>query len=132
MKTYLDEKDCWISSSGVLGRSFSFKTLDLELEDNLDILLDNLLKALSTKVRVKVSLFERFERKCSLSLERAKAVSERGFLTTTGLVHFEHRKKISLKEVLKANFLKKEELFNKKTLKNLRKHGGRVFKPNKQ
>ena len=39
MKTYMNEKDFWISSSGFLGRSFSFNTLDLEIEDNLEPLL---------------------------------------------------------------------------------------------
>ena len=29
MKTYSQEKDYWVSSSGILGKSFLFKTLDL-------------------------------------------------------------------------------------------------------
>ena len=58
MKTYIDEKNYWVSSSGILGRSFFYSTLDLELENNLEFLFDNFLKSLSQNVRVKVSLFQ--------------------------------------------------------------------------
>ena len=60
MKTYLQDKDYWISSSGFLGRSFSFETLDLEIEQNLESLFDSFLKILSQNVRVKFSLFQEF------------------------------------------------------------------------
>ena len=32
MKTYIDKKHYWVSSAGFLGESFTFNTLDLEIE----------------------------------------------------------------------------------------------------
>ena len=58
MKTYLQEKDYWVSSEGFLGKSFTFKTLDLEIEQNLEGLFDSFLKSISQNVRVKLSLFQ--------------------------------------------------------------------------
>ena len=81
MKTFLDAKDYWISSSGFLGKSFTFQTLDLELEDNLEFLFDNFLKSLSQNVRVKMSLFQEVSHYVSFETERKKAISEKGFLT---------------------------------------------------
>ena len=113
MKTFRQEKDFWISSKGFLGQSFIFQTLDLEIEDNLEMYLDSFLKTLSSNVRVKISLFQEFSNKCEFSSSRIKAINEKGFLKTNGLIHFEHRKKISLRKVLKMDLLKKEELFTK-------------------
>ena len=109
MKAFKSEKDYWISSSGFLGQSFFFKTLDLEIEDNLEVWFENFLKTLSQNVRVKISLFQEFSKQCQIQSERASAISEKGFLKTKGLIHFEHRDKISFREALKSDFLKKEE-----------------------
>ena len=109
MKDFKSEKDCWISSSGFLGESFFFKTLDLEIEDNLEIWFESFLKTLSQNVRARISLFQEFSKQCQIQSERAKAISEKGFLKTKGLIHFEHRDKISFREALGADFLKKEE-----------------------
>ena len=109
MKTYLQEKDYWVSSKGFLGRSFEFKTLDLEIEESLESLFDNFLKALSQNVRVKISLFQEILNECSLLSSRTKAVTEKGFLQNTGLIHFEHKDKISFKEAMQKDLLKKEE-----------------------
>ena len=114
MKTYIDKKHYWVSSAGFLGESFTFNTLDLEIDDNLEMYFDNFLKTLSKEVRVKMSLFQEFSRKCEIQSERAKAISEKGFLNTKGLIHFEHRNKISFKEALKTDFLKKEEHLTKR------------------
>ncbi|MCY4512569.1 MAG: ATP-binding protein [Bdellovibrionales bacterium] len=113
MKDFKQEKDFWFSSEGFLGQSFSFKTLDLEIEDNLEMYLDGFLKIISPNVRVKISLFQEFSKKCELSSSRIKAISEKGFLKTRGLIHFEHRNKISPRKVLKMDLLEKEELFTK-------------------
>ncbi|MCZ0933087.1 MAG: hypothetical protein OXJ52_08045, partial [Oligoflexia bacterium] len=72
MKTYADEKNYWISSSGFLGKSFSYSTLDLELEDNLEFLFDNFLKSLSQNVRIKISLFQEHSREVSFKSARTK------------------------------------------------------------
>ena len=114
MKTYMNKKDFWISSSGYLGRSFSFNTLDLEIEDNLEPLLDNLLKSLSQNVRMKMSLFQEALEKIPFQSSRTEALKERGFLKTLGFIHFEHRKKISFKEALRGDVLKKEEFLIKR------------------
>ena len=114
MKTFIERKDYWIASSGVLGRSFSFKTFDLEIEIGLESLLDNFLKTLSQNVRGRISLFQEFSRKCPLSFTRAKAVQETGFLKTLGLIHFEHRAKVSFREALKKDFVRKEEFLTKR------------------
>ena len=114
MKTYMNEKEFWISSSGFLGRSFSFNTLDLEIEDNLEPLLDNILKSLSQNVRMKMSLFQEVLEQIPFQSSRTKALKERGFLKTLGFIHFEHRKKISFKEALKKDVLKKEEFLIKR------------------
>ena len=114
MKTYINEKDYWISSSGFLGKSFSYSTLDLEIEKNLESLFDSFLKSISQNVRVRFSLFQEFSNNISFDTERAKAIKARGFLKTTGLIHFEHKNKISFKEVLKKEFLKREESLQKK------------------
>ena len=114
MKTYKNHKNYWISSSGFIGKSFSFKTLDLEIENHLESFLDNFLKSLSENVRAKISLFQEFSKDTSfISSERKKAVGERGFLKTKGLIHFEHKKKISFGKVLKNDFLKKDKLLFK-------------------
>ena len=113
MKTFRQEKGFWFSSEGFLGQSFSFKTLDLEIEDNLEMYLDSFLKTLSPNVRVKISLFQEFSNKCELRSSRTKAISEKGFLKTKGIIHFEHRNKLSFRKVLKMDILKKEELFTK-------------------
>ena len=109
MKTYADEKNYWISSSGFLGKSFSYSTLDLELEDNLEFLFDNFLKSLSQNVRVKISLFQEHLREVSFKSARTEDIRERGYLDTKGLIHFEHKNKISFKEAFRKDFLKKEE-----------------------
>lgn len=114
MKTYADEKDYWVSSSGFLGKSFSYSTLDLELEDNLEFLFDNFLKSLSQNVRVKISLFQEYLRKISFKSARTKDIGERGFLDTKGFIHFEHKNKISFKEAFRKDFLKKEEYLIKR------------------
>ena len=114
MKTYIDEKDYWISSSGFLGRSFLFQTLDLEIEQNLESLFDSFLKSLSQNVRVKLSLFQEFSHDISFNTERIKALKSKGFLKNKGLIHFEHKNKISFKAALKKDFLKREELLQKK------------------
>ena len=114
MKTFIEGKDYWIASSGVLGRSFSFKTFDLEIETGLESLLDNFLKSLSQNVRGRISLFQEFSRKCPLSFARAKAVQETGFLRSLGLIHFEHRAKVSFRETLKKDFLTKQEFLTKR------------------
>ena len=114
MKVFKQEKDFWISSSGFLGESFTFQTLDLEIEENLEMYFENFLKTLSQNVRVKLSLFQEFLRKCELSSSRSKAIGERGFLNTKGLIHFEHKHKVSFREALKEDFLKKEEHFIKR------------------
>ena len=101
MKTFLQEKDCWISSSGFLGKSFSYSTLDLEIEENLESLFDSFLKTLFQNVRVKISLFQEFSQDISFNTERSKALKARGFLISKGFFHFEHKNKISFKEVLK-------------------------------
>ncbi|MDE0151970.1 MAG: hypothetical protein OXK80_05705 [Bdellovibrionales bacterium] len=115
MKSYQDRKNYWISTTGFLGKSFSFQNLDLEIEDNIESLLDNFLKSLSIDVRVKLSLFQEFSKDTlSLSSERIKAIKERGYLKTKGLIHFEHKKKVSFKEILKTDVLKNEDLLTKK------------------
>ena len=114
MKTFIDEKDYWISSSGFLGRSFAFQTLDLEIENNLESFLDNFLKTISQNVRVKMSLFQELSNYVSFETERKKAVEEKGFLTSYSLIHFEHKSKISFKEALKKDVLKKEEFLRKR------------------
>ena len=114
MKTFLDEKNYWISSSGFLGQSFSYSTLDMEIENNLEFLFDNFLKALSQNVRVKVSFFQDILYSSSFQTERAKAIGEKGFLDAKGLIHFEHKNKISIKEAFKTDFLKKDEFLIKR------------------
>ena len=114
MKTFLDAKDYWISSSGFLGKSFSFQTLDLELEDNLEFLFDNFLKTLSQNVRVKMSLFQEVSHYVSFETERKKAITEKGFLTSQGLIHFEHKSKVSVKEAFKKDILKQDEFLRKR------------------
>ena len=114
MKTYADDKNYWISSSGFLGKSFSYSTLDLELEDNLEFLFDNFLKSLSQNVRVKISLFQEHLREASFKSARTKDIGERGFLDTKGFIHFEHKNKISFKEAFRKDFLKKEEYLIKR------------------
>lgn len=114
MKTYRDEKDFWISSSGFLGRSFAFETLDLEIEDNLESLLDNLLKSLSYSVRLKMSLFQEASCQAPFQSSRKKALEKTGFLKTLGLIHFENIKKVSFREALKKDFLKKEDFLIKR------------------
>ena len=114
MKTYIDEKDYWISSEGFLGKSFAFHTLDLEIESNLESLFDSFLKSVSQNVRVKISLFHEFSHDISFNTERSKALMARGFLESNGLIHFEHKNKISVKETLKKDFLKREEFLQKK------------------
>ena len=104
MKTFINKKHYWVSSSGFLGESFVFETLDLEIEENLEMYLNEFLKNISDTVRVKVSLFQEFSRNCELQSERRKAISEKGFLRTKGYIHFEHRKKISFRETLKTDF----------------------------
>ena len=121
MKTYMNEKDFWVSSSGFLGRSFSFNTLDLEIEDNLEPLLDNLLKSLSQSVRMKMSLFQEVLEQIPFQSSRTKALEERGFLKTLGLIHFEHGKKISFKEALRGDLLKKEEFLIKRPFQKFTK-----------
>ena len=114
MKTYFSEKDYWISSSGFLGKSFCFETLDLETESNLESLFDSFLKTLSENVRVKISVFQEFSKKTSFKTERAKALKEKGFLRSKGVIHFEHKNKISFKEALKKDVLKREEFLEKR------------------
>ena len=114
MKTYIDEKDYWISSEGFLGKSFAFHTLDLEIESNLESLFDSFLKSISQNVRVKLSLFHKFSYDTSFNTERSRALTARGFLENNGLIHFEHKNKISVKETLKKDFLKREEFLQKK------------------
>ena len=116
MKTYMDEKDFWISSSGFLGRSFLFKTLDLEIENHLESLFDEFLKSLSQNVRVKLSLFQNVSSRISFETERAGAIKAKGFLKSKGLIHFEHKSKISFKEAFKTDILKKEEYLRKRLL----------------
>ena len=107
MKIYKDFKNYWISSSGFLGQSFSFKALDLEIEDNLEFLFDNFLKSLSQNVRLKISLFQSYSFKTSFNFSRAIDIEQKGFLNTRGLIHFEQVNKISFKETLK-DLLKKQ------------------------
>ena len=108
MKTYKDFKNYWLSSSGFLGQSFSFKTLDLEIEDNLEFLFDNFLKSLSQNVRLKISLFQNYSFKTSFNCSRASDIEKKGFLNTTGLIHFEQLNKISFRSALQINLLKKQ------------------------
>ncbi|MDE0119831.1 MAG: hypothetical protein OXM55_07475 [Bdellovibrionales bacterium] len=114
MKTYVDKKEYWISSSGFLGKSFSYSTLDLEVENNLEVLLDNFLKSLSENVRMKISLFQEASKNSSFFSSREKALKETGFLDVKGLIHFEHKKKVSFKEALKKGFLKNEDALIKR------------------
>ena len=114
MKVYIDEKNYWVSSSGILGKSFFYSTLDLELENNLEFLFDNFLKSLSQNVRVKVSLFQEHSSKISFKSARVKDIKEIGFLNTKGLIHFEHKNKISFKEAFRKDFLKREEYLIKR------------------
>ena len=81
MKIYRDEKDYWVSSSeGFLGKSFSYSTLDLEIEKNLESLFDSFLKSISQNVRVKLSLFQGMSIDIPFDTERSKALKARGFL----------------------------------------------------
>jgi len=114
MKTFLQEKDYWISSSGFLGKSFLFETLDLEIAENLESLFDSFLKTLSQNVRVKFSLFQEFSQDISFNTERSKALKARGFLISKGFLHLEQKQKISFKEALKKDFLKREEFLQQK------------------
>ena len=114
MKTYLQEKDYWVSSSGILGKSFLFKTLDLEIEQNLEGLFDSFLKSISQNVRVKLSLSQEISHDISLKTERIKALKIKGFLINKALIHFEHKNKISFKEAFKKDFLKKEDFLQKR------------------
>lgn len=114
MKTYIDEKDYWVSSSGILGKSFLFETLDLEIEQNLESLFDSFLKSISQNVRVKLSLFQEVSHDISLNTERSKALRARGFLTNKALIHFEHKNKISVGEAFKKDVLKREEFLQKR------------------
>ena len=70
------------SSSGILGKSFLFETLDLEIEQNLESLFDSFLKSVSQNVRVKLSLFQEISHDILLKTERCKALKARGFLNT--------------------------------------------------
>ena len=88
MKTYADEKNYWISSSGFLGKSFSYSTLDLELEDNLEFLFDNFLKSLSQNVRVKISLFQEHLREASFKSARTKDIRRKRFFRYKGFYSF--------------------------------------------
>ena len=114
MKTFLDEKNYWVSSSGFLGRSFSYSTLDLEIENSLEFLFDNFLKALSQNIRVKISFFQDISYSKPFQTERTGAIKEKGFLNAKGLIHFEHKDKISIKEAFKKDFLKKDEFLIKR------------------
>ena len=114
MKTYFQGKDYWISSSGTMGKSFEFETLDLEIEKNLESLFDSFLKSVSQNVRVKFSLFQKVSHDISLNTERSRALIARGFLTNKALIHFEHKNKISVKEAFKKDILKREEFFQKR------------------
>ena len=114
MKTYLQEKDYWVSSSRVLGKSFSYSTLDLEIENNLENLFDNFIKSLSQNVRVRLSLFQEFSKNICFETERMKSLKQRNFLNTKCFIHFEHKNKISLKEALRKDFLKREESLQKR------------------
>ena len=79
MKSYRQEKGYWVSSSGFLGKSFYFQTLDLEIENNIESFLDNFLKTLSQNVRVKISLFQEFSKQCSDLSSRTQSIREVGF-----------------------------------------------------
>ena len=114
MKSYLVEKDYWVSSSGILGKSFLFETLDLEIEQNLESLFDSFLKSVSENIRVKISLFQDISHDISLETERNKALKAMGFLAGKGLIHFEHKNKISVKEAFKKDVLKREEFLQKR------------------
>ena len=114
MKNYIDEKNYWVSSWGYLGQSFSFKTLDLEIENNLESLFDSFLKSISQNVRLRLSLFSEFSHKADFQNERSKAINKIGFLKNFGLIHFEHKDKISFKEAFKKDFLKKDIFFQKR------------------
>ena len=114
MKTFIDEKDYWVSSSGILGKSFLFETLDLEIEQNLESLFDSFLKSISQNVRVKLSLFQEISHDISINTERSKALRARGFLINKALIHFEHKNKISVKEAFKKDVLKREEFLQKR------------------
>jgi len=103
MKTFLQEKDYWVSSSGVLGKSFLFETLDLETGQNLESLFDSFLKSVSQNVRVKFSLFQEISHDISLNTERSKALRAGGFLTNKALMHLEHKNRISVKEAFKKD-----------------------------
>ena len=116
MKTFLEEKDYWISNTGFLGKSFSYSTVDLELEESLEFLFDNFLKTLSQNVRVKLSLFQEVSHYLSFETERKKAIGEKGFLTDKGLIHFEYKSRVSVKEAFKKDILKKDEFLRKKLL----------------
>ena len=108
------KKNYWVSSSGILGKSFLFETLDLEIEQNLESLFDSFLKSISQNVRVKLSLFQEISHDILLKTERGKALKARGFLNTKGLIHFEHKDKISFKEAFKKDVLKREEFLQKR------------------
>ena len=114
MKTYFQGKDYWISSSGTMGKSFEFETLDLEIEKNLESLFDSFLKSVSQNVRVKFSFFQKVSHDISLNTERSRALRTRGFLTNKALIHFEHKNKISVKEAFKKDILKREEFLQKR------------------
>ncbi|MDE0092364.1 MAG: hypothetical protein OXN83_03650 [Oligoflexia bacterium] len=108
MKDFIDEKNYWVSSEGFLGLSFSFKTLDLEIEENLESLFDSFLKSLSQNIRVRFSLFSEFSNKISFENKRSKEIEKIGFLKNFGLIHFEQVNKISFKEAFKKDLLKKD------------------------
>ena len=114
MKDFIDEKNYWLSSSGFLGQSFLFKTLDLELEQNLESLFDSFLKSLSHNVRLRFSLFSEFSNLVPFENKRSKEIEKIGFLKNLSLIHFEHKDKISFKEAFKKDFLNKDVFFQKR------------------
>ena len=114
MKDFICEKNYWVSSSGFLGQSFCYKTLDLELEQNLESLFDSFLKSLSHNVRLRFSLFSEFSNEVLFENKRSKEIEKVGFLRNLGLIHFEHKDKISFKEAFKKDFLNKDVFLQKK------------------
>ena len=66
-----------------------------------------------------MSLFQEVLEKIPFQSSRTKAIEERGFLKTLGLIHFEHMEKSFFQRSFKKRCFKKRGIFNQKAFRNL-------------
>ncbi len=97
-----DRKNFWIFENGIVGTSFTCNGLDLELEDlkSLENQLDSFLKSLPDNLRVRISLFQSWKKENNFKTDRSLDLEDRGFVLNKRLIHFENKRKLSLKEIL--------------------------------